>query len=238
VIIRSHRTQYPLLWVALLCLTLGACSSAPRKATRQIGAGQEFSGFLSDYSRLRPNPKDGGQSRIHVIRGPTRNIHQYVGVIVEPVEVFLATDVDTRKLPDQGRTALAKYFRQAITESISRAFPVVQKPGAMVLRLRSALIGVDVGGGIATSPDLLINIGKVGVEMELVDSETGEQVAAAVDKQRLGDGIVFGSVNFSRDENFQAARRALDGWAARIRGFLDETSPVSGQAVNPAPLSR
>ncbi len=44
---------------------------------------------------------------------------------------------------------------------------------------------------------------KVSVEMELVDSETGERIAAAVDKSTLGAGADVGSENFSRIEQIQ-----------------------------------
>jgi UDP-N-acetylmuramoylalanine-D-glutamate ligase len=67
----------------------------------------------------------------------------------------------------------------------------------------------------------------VGVEMEMVDASTGEQIAAAVDRQNLGSGAVIGSVNFSRDEKFAPATEALDGWAARLREFLDSAQELS-----------
>ncbi len=227
------------LWLAMA----GGCSSPPKPSEpvlRRMAPGQEFSGFLSDYSKLKPSPKFEGRTLSYVLGDPARNIQQYVAIIVDPVEVYLATDADETKVPDQGRTALAEYFRRALVQSVSSAFPVVQEPGALVLRLRSALIGVDIGGEVpysarAADPDAalsrMMNIGKVGVEMEVLNVETGEQVAAAVDRKPLGDGIVFGSVNFTRDENFRAARRALDAWAARVREFLDTANGAGGTAA-------
>jgi len=70
-----------------------------------------------------------------------------VAVIIEPPVVYLATDANERALPDRGRTALAEYFRHAVTEAVEDAFPVVQASGPLVLRLRSAIIGVDSGPG-------------------------------------------------------------------------------------------
>jgi hypothetical protein len=102
-----------------------------------------------------------------------------------------------------------------------------------VLRLRSALIGVDVGGEIAQDQKggealaRALNIGKVKVEIELVDSESGEQIAAAVDSQNLGEGGEIGSVNFSREERFRDATRAFDSWASRLRAFLDSAHELS-----------
>jgi hypothetical protein len=70
---------------------------------------------------------------------------------------------------------------------------------------------------------------KVSVEMELVDSETGEQIAAKVDKAALGAGAEVGSENFSRMERFQEAKAAFDQWAGRIREFLDSEHELTGE---------
>jgi hypothetical protein len=197
-------------------------------------AGKEFSGFLSDYSNLKANPKY--ETTLSYVRDdPRKNVHKYVAIIVDPVVVYVATDADARSLPDRGRTALANYFQQAIAGAVADAFPVVHERGPLVLRLRSAIIGVDVGpppdakGGDAL--ERTINIGKVGVEIELVDSETGEQIAAAIDRQNLGEGAVVGSATFSREERFRAATEAFDGWAARLREFLDAAHELSQEDV-------
>jgi len=60
----------------------------------------------------------------------------------------------------------------------------------------------------------------------MVDSVTGEQIAAAIDRQNLGEGAVVGSEDFSREEQFAAAREAFDGWAARLRDFLDSAEEL------------
>jgi len=199
-------------------------------------AGREFSGFLSTYANLKPNPEFEGTVS-YVSQDPAKNVHKYVAVIVEPAVVYLATDADEKALPDRGRNALAEYFQHAITEAVEDAFPTVQASGPLVLRLRSAIIGVDAGPSIAAdqkdqkSLDRAIDIGKVGVEIEFVDSESGEQIAAAVDRQNLGEGAVVGSVRFSREEKFRAATQAFDGWAKRLRGFLDSAHELSKDDV-------
>jgi hypothetical protein len=200
---------------------------------KQMPAGKEYSGFLSDYANLKPNP-NLENAMTYVKGNSAKNLHQYFAVIIDPVQVYVSTNADASKMPDRGRTALAEYFRHAIMDAVSDAFAPVMEPGPLVLRLRTALVGVDVGGetgGVKDKDDptleRAVNIGKVGVEMELVDSETGEQLAAAVDRQNLGDGAEVGSANFSREEKFDAARRAFDGWAARLRAFLDSAHELS-----------
>jgi hypothetical protein len=209
-------------------------------------AGKEFSGFLKDYSNLKPNPNLDGSALTFARADEQKNLHRYIAVIVDPVQVYLASDADESKLPAKARGVGARYFQKALAGAVSSAFPVVVEPGPLVLRLRSAIIGVDVGGEIpaADKPsdpddaiDRAINIGKVGVEMELVDSETGEQIAAMVDRENLGAGAEIGAVHFSRQEKWRAAEDAFDGWARRVRNFLDAAHEVPAKDAKRADLS-
>jgi hypothetical protein len=204
----------------------------------QIAAGKEFAGFLKDYSHLKPNPNVEGNALAYVRGDALKNLHKYIAVIVEPVQVYVATDADMSKITTPARGALANYFRGAIASAVADAFPVVEEKGPLVLRLRSAIVGVDVGGETAEADraadgtDALqrtLNIGKVGVEMELLDSETGDQIAAFVDREPLGEGAEIGSAKFSKYEKFMAARQAFDGWAGRVRMFLDAAHELTGE---------
>jgi hypothetical protein len=78
---------------------------------------------------------------------------------------------------------------------------------------------------------------KVSVEMELADSETGERIAAAVDKATLGAGADVGSENFSRLDRFNEARTAFDQWATRVREFLDSEHELTGEDADRAQQS-
>jgi hypothetical protein len=234
---QTSNTKLMLCCAATCLLIANGCSRQKvAEGVHVVPAGKQFSGFLSDYSKLQSNPKF--ENTVSFVRqDPMKNIHRYVAVIVDPVAVYVATDDASRAMPDRGRTALANYLRQSIAWAVTDAFPVVQEPGPLVLRLRSALIGVDVGG--AAPPDQkggealerTVDIGKVAVEMELVDSVTGEQIAAVVDRQTLGEGAVIGSANFSRDERFQEATRACRGWALRLREYMDSIEDLSEDDV-------
>ncbi|MFL6449454.1 MAG: DUF3313 domain-containing protein [Bryobacteraceae bacterium] len=205
---------------------------------RKVPAGQEFSGFLKDYSNLKPNPTLDRKALTFAKTDARKNLHKYIAVIVEPVQVYLASDADESKLPDKARGVGARYFHKALVDAVSSAFPVTDEPGPLVLRLRSALIGVDVGAEVSPADkssdpdgalDRTVNIGKVAVEMELVDSDTGEQIAAMVDREPLGAGAEIGSVQFSKQEKWAAARHAFDGWAHDLRNFLDNAHELSSE---------
>jgi hypothetical protein len=231
--------------------TMNTQTASPQTAKQQVvlrkmPAGKEFSGFLKDYSNLKPNPDLDGTALTFVRNDAQKNLHKYIAMVVDPVQVYLASDADESKLPEKSRGAAARYFQKALFGAVSSAFPVVSEPGPLVLRLRSAIIGVDVGGKIAAADkpaeaenaiDRAVNIGKVGVEMELVDSDTGEQIAAMVDRENLGAGAEIGAVNFSRQEKWAAAREAFDGWARRVRDFLDSAHELSAEDAKRADQS-
>lgn len=214
------------------------CSQAPTQeaAIRKMPAGQQYSGFLSNYSNLKPNP-NFENAVTYVSQDPNKNVHKYIEIIVEPPAVYVSTDSDEKLVTNEARQALIDYFQNSITRAVQDAFPTTEQKGPLALRLRTALIGVDVanaasgqkGDGVLEHP---INIGKVGVEMELVDSETGEQIAAAVDRENLGDGAEIGSAALSRDEKAAAAREAFDGWASRLREFLDSAHERTSEDIS------
>src|SRR5690242_2863262 len=100
------------------CATVFLLTAACSKEVKPPGvsvmpAGKPYSGFLSDYSKLKQNPDFENTVR-YVREEPNKNIHRYVAVIVDPVSIFVATDDASRSMPDRGRTALANYFHEAI----------------------------------------------------------------------------------------------------------------------------
>jgi hypothetical protein len=216
--------------LASLVLFAAGCATAPQgAAVKRIKAGQEQAGFLKDYSKLAPNPNLEGDVKTFVQAGADKNLRRYIAVIVEPVDVYLASDADDAKLPEDTRAAVANYFRAALTQAVSDAFPVVDQPGPLVLRLRAAVIGVDAGGPAAEGLPHAANISKVGVEVELLDSVSGDQIAAMVDREPLGQGAEVASVRGANHEKSVAARHAFDEWARRVRIFLNRAHELTGE---------
>ena len=224
-------------------LITSACSKPTTPGVKKLTANQEYSGFLKDYSKLAPNPEIEGNVKSYVNADAQKNLHKYVAVIVDPVEVYLASNADDAKIPEKTRAAASNYFRAALVHAVSDAFPTVDEPGPLVLRLRAAIIGVDVGGTVAAADkpadaneaiETAANIGKVGIEVELVDSVTGERIAAVVDREPLGDGAEIAAGNITRNEKSIAARHAFDEWASRIRIFLNRAHELKGDDLKRA----
>jgi hypothetical protein len=238
-----------ILSLTLAVAVFGSSCSQPATTTggvKKIAANQEYAGFLKDYSKLAPNADLEGAEKVYISEDAEKNLHKYVAVIVDPVQVYLASDADESKLPEKTREAVANYFRAALTRAVSDAFPPVDTPGPLVLRLRAAVIGVDAGGEVAAGDkpsdpndaiDRSANISKVGVEIELVDSVTGEQIAAVVDREPLGANAQVGAANISRHDKSAAARAAFDEWASRVRTFLNRALELKGKDAERADQS-
>ena len=233
-------------WLCVMftvAITVGCSPAAETKpGVKKIPAGQQFSGFLKDYAALKPNPNLDGEALTYAAADAKQNLRSYFAIIVDPVEVYVSTDTDASKVSEDGRGALTNYFQHALIQAVSDAFPVVNEPSPLTLRLRTAIVGVDVGGQVAAADvpadakplQNALNIGKVGVEMELVDSKTGQRIAAMVDRSNLGGGAEIGAANFSRDQKFAAAREAFDEWASRVRIFLDSEHELKGEDMQKA----
>jgi Protein of unknown function (DUF3313) len=230
---------------ALLVCTSG-CARETEPSVKRIEAGQEFAGFLKDYSNLKPSPRFEGEALTFARADAQKTLRSYLAIMVDPVDTYLATDADEAKLPEKSRAAATRYFQWALTKAVSDAYPIVDEPGPLVLRLHAALIGVNVGGEVAAPDrpadpneaiDNVVNIGKVGIEIELLDSETGEQIAAMVDRTTLGAGAEVASTNISKNEKSRAAREAFDEWASRVREFLDAEHELSEQDAQRADKS-
>jgi hypothetical protein len=224
--------------VLLFALASAACMKPAGPAVKKMQANQEYAGFLKDYSKLAPNPKLEGNVKTFVQADAQKNLRRYIAVVIDPVEVYLASNADDAKLPEKTRAAVANYFRAALTKAVSDAYPTVDQAGPLVLRLRAAVIGVDAGAAVAAADkpseaeeaiEHSANISKVGVEIEFVDSESGEQIAAMVDREPLGEGAEVGSTRISRHEKSLAARAAFDEWAARVRLFLNRAHEIEGE---------
>jgi hypothetical protein len=229
-------------WLALaaLCglIAVAACSTAPKSGFKRMTEGQQYSGFLKDYSNLKANPKLDSSALTYVNTDAAHHLRHYVAIIVDPVEIYVSSKADDSQLPERARETVANYFRHSLESAVGDAYPIVNSPGPLVLRLRAAIVGVDTGGKVAPLDDpamtakalpSAIVLDKVAVEMELVDSVTGERIAAMVDNTQLGAGAQVGAEDFSRIPRFEQAQDAFDEWAHRVRVFLNSEHELSGE---------
>jgi hypothetical protein len=154
------------------------------------------------------------------------NIHVYDSVLIDPVAIIYSTDSKMAKLSAQDRRAIANYFHAALEDNLSNEYIIASKPGSLTMRLRFALTDIKESQEILTdnasgAPPKDSTVDRISTasseshsflddataEMEILDSMTGQQLAAAVDRRS-------GSWNGLKD--------ACNYWAQRVARRLDE----------------
>jgi hypothetical protein len=216
----------PLLAVALLGLT--ACSSTHQSR------GVTESGFLGDYAQLQKGK--GDQAKLVYI-DPAADWTKYSKIMIEPVQLWDSEDPDSKlgKLSKENQEMLVSYLYTTLSNNLSKDFQIVEQAGPGVLVLRSAvteakksrpvsnLISSIVPFGMALSLTKRVifgtglGVGEAQVEMELLDGQTKQRVAAAVDR-RAGTK----ALRTKFDGSFGDVKLAFDYWAERLTTRLQE----------------
>src|ERR1035438_6396190 len=111
------------LTVAGLCglLAVSACS---KPGIKRIAEGQQFSGFLKNYTDLHAHPLLGSDALTFVNKDANKNLRHYVAIIVDPVEIYVSTKADASLVPERARETVAVYFRHALETAVGSAYPI------------------------------------------------------------------------------------------------------------------
>jgi hypothetical protein len=165
--------------------------------------GQDISAadFLSDYSQLERLPDVSADYIYSAPDGPSR-MANYTAIMIDQPEVFVASDSDYKGMKADDMQALADAFRLVLAESLGEDYLIVDQAGPTVLYLRFALvdlyltkrrrgflsytpIGLAATAVRSATSDLnvinKIDLNELSIEMELLDSESGEQFAAIIE---------------------------------------------------------
>ena len=210
---------------AVVCIALVAGACAPTIQTGKV----KPSGFLGDYSQLRKG--DRGEAQLVYIN-PNAKWASYTKVLIEPVTVWRSADATPSKAETASRQQLANYLHATLAKQLEDGFTVVAKPGPGVLRIRVAIteargatVALDtistflVYGRVASEVGHVLTggyafVGKAALEAEILDSTTGQRLAAAVD-ERSGRKSAAGV--FSK---WSDVTEAYDYWAKRLNDRL------------------
>jgi hypothetical protein len=164
----------------------------------------EPSGFLGDYSQLKPGRGDQAQL---IYIDPEADFSPYQRVLVEPVEVWqraAGSDAPAGEL-----ASLADDLGSALRKQLALEFELVDSPGPGTLRIRTAITQVRMSGA--------------SIEIEILDAESGRRLVAAADARgevgpRAGRADATGEWTNARQDFEFWAQRARDRLAA-FRSF-------------------
>jgi hypothetical protein len=172
------------------------------------------SGFLSDYSRLR-QANDSTWTYVDANR-----LSPYKKFVVAPAKVMVKQYWGTAFSTDQ-RDKIAALFRQKVVKDLAAGFEIVAAPGADTAEVRVAITqAYRVGDALA-----------LGVEAEIVDSQSHQQLAA-IQGVRIGPpemGFRVGPHNPADPSNFipawwdwPSASELMNRWAAKVREIVED----------------
>lgn len=212
--------------ILAILIFLAGCAASGMKDVAE-------SGFLKDYSMLHPGAKD--EAALIYIK-PGVDFKPYNKIMFARVLISVSDDAENKEIDPAMYTELAEYYQKALIDAVNDAYEIVDKPGENVLLVRVAVTGVKPSNPVANTMSSIIPVGIVvagatkaasgdnlgtgeaSTEMEMVDSVTGERLAAAVDRRQGGKGVFRGKWEDTKD--------AFDYWAKRFRLRLDDARGV------------
>lgn len=186
------------------------------------------SGFLSDYSKLRP--VDGAEGTFRYVDS-SANLHPYTKILIDPVQVFVTPGPDYKGVQPDVLKRMADAFRMEFVGAMLSGYQVVEKPGPGVLRVRLAITGVQ-----PVKPDLGVtdfipikavfnvardaagaapHVAEMSAEAEVLDAN-GQVVGAVVSTRKAGKTLPQGEKITWADLQAIAAT-----WAKGLRQQVD-----------------
>lgn len=201
-------------------------------ASYQGGKTAERSGFLRDYPAFQKGR--GGVDQVWL--KPGVDWKPYDRIMLDEVVFFMDHQSEYRGLSAQELKELSDAYYKAFFDAMADGYSFVSDPGPGVLRLRTAITGLEKSNPVANTFSTVIpigigvnliskgatgenvSVGNVTAEAELLDAITGERLGAVVDF-RPGE-------KFEGFSGLGPAKSAFTFWARQLRSRLDELRGV------------
>ncbi len=156
----------------------------------------KFSGFLDDYSGLTPDPERKG---LLIYTSPDFHARNYSRFIFPPIEIWIDPDSEYKGVQPDQLKKITDHFLEVMTDALKDGYPIVDKPGPGVAIVRIALTNVylkkkkvkwqnftpigAIGKGVQKAAGKNIALTTANVEVEMLDSQSGQRLRAGVDLQ-------------------------------------------------------
>ncbi|TAM42704.1 DUF3313 domain-containing protein [bacterium] len=211
--------------IGAVALAISSCAT-----TEQV-PNVRMSGFLGDYSKLHPGKP--GQAEF-TYRDPSVNLSKYQKVILDPVQIWAAESSSSTlsELSREDQQLLVDYLYVALRDALAKDYALVTEPGPDVMRVRCAItearanspvkdlvstvtpIGLGISYAKRITTGTHSGVGIVSVEGELLDSVSGQRIAAVIDR-RAGTKSLAG-----KPTRWGDVQDAFNFWARRMQTNL------------------
>jgi len=184
----------------ILAVTIGLCfiTNAGWAEEKEIPK----TGFLQDYSKLTDTDPMQAVDWVYIKEDTDWN--SYNKLLIDDVVFFLAQDAEYKGMEAKEMATLAEAFHRAFIINLAGAVEFTETIGPGVMRIRLAITNlkpsnsftgtvttvVPVGLALSVVKNAAtgshIGVGSVAVEAELLDSQSGDILAAMID-EKMGE---------------------------------------------------
>ncbi|UVL22039.1 DUF3313 domain-containing protein [Pseudomonas donghuensis] len=212
----------PTLRSTLLCsalVVLAGCASS------RVDPSQ-YSGFLQDYSRLKPAESISGQPVMRWI-DPQVKAARFTQVYIEPSQ-FYPKPQPTAAISPQTLGQITQYYNTALKRELGAELPLAQGPGPGVLVVRPAITAVSTKTE-GLKPYEVIPIALVAAAVNTAAGGRDQEVDIATEAAFLDGGnnkviaqVVRKGTGEALENNtsklaLENVKPVLDGWASDLR---------------------
>jgi hypothetical protein len=210
------------LMISVLCVASIAMTGCASKVTQP----DEYSGFLSDYSRLKEAKSPSGAEVMRWV-DPDLKLSHYNAVYIEPTQ-FYPKPQATAKIPESTLNGINTYYNQALKRELAKSMPLANAPGPGVIVVRAAITAVSskteslkpyeyipvalVAAAVSTGTGIRDQETTLGTEAQFIDGGNGNVIAQVV---RKGTGKPLS--NDSQVMKADDVKAVIDGWASDLR---------------------
>jgi len=223
-----RRSLAAFLTVGLLLAGLTACNT-----THQVReSDKDFSGFLGDYSQLKPGA-EGQANFLYVDK--SADWKNYTKIYIKPIELWQSADPASNlgSLALEDQQMLVSYLHTSLANTLGKDFTLVGQAGPGVLVIHGAItdagkskavmnvissvvpVSMVLSAGKTALTGKGSGVGSVSIEVEFCDGQTGQRVAAIVDS-RAGTK----AVRTKFDGTWSDVKMSFDWWAAQADARL------------------
>jgi hypothetical protein len=194
----------------------------------------QYSGFLSDYSKLKLAADREG---VLLYVNKAADYSGYTKIMFDPIQVYLTPNPEYTGAQPEVLKRMTDSFYASFLATLTPDYQIVHDEGPDVLRVRAAITGVQLGKPSLTATDFIpikaiYNLGRdvtgnapmvaeMSAEMEVLDSN-GKRLVAAV-ASRKGDKTLKQGDQVTWDD----LQSITDYWAKGFRQRLDNLRDVT-----------
>lgn len=209
------------LMISTVCLAVVAVTGCSSPVTQP----DEYSGFLEDYSQLKPAKSPSGATVLRWIE-PGLHLNRYTSVYIEPTRFYPAPQASD-KIPQSTLMKINSDYYDALRRELGKSLPLSDAPGVGVISVRAAITAASrktenlkpyeyipvalVAAAVSTATGIRDQETTLATEVAFIDGGNQEVVAKLV---RKGTGKPL--ENDSQVMKASDMTSVINGWATDI----------------------